>query len=84
MILVCLTDCLKLINKEQVETLQDQAQLALSHYVSQSDPHSAARFGKMLLTLPNLRAIKPIIVEQTFFKHTIGTTNIYHILNAIK
>ena len=78
------SDCRKLVNKHQVETLQDQAQLALAHYVSQSHPHNPARFGKMLLTLPNLKTIEPAIIEQTFFKHTIGATNINHILKAIQ
>ena len=36
----------ELLNKGQVDMLQDQAQLALAHYVGQTHPHNPARFGE--------------------------------------
>ncbi|XP_048247248.1 nuclear receptor subfamily 2 group E member 1-like [Haliotis rufescens] len=57
----------RLFEPTKVETLQDQAQLALAHYVTQAHQHNPARFGKMLLTLPVLRTVAAEMTEKRFF-----------------
>ncbi|KAK6195571.1 hypothetical protein SNE40_000975 [Patella caerulea] len=58
---------LKLIESSKVETLQDQAQLALAHYESHAHHENPARFGKMLLTLPILKTLNADKVQRMFF-----------------
>lgn len=60
--------------------LQDQAQCILSDYVRQRYPRQPTRFGRLLLLLPSLRAIRPITVELLFFKDTIGEIPITRLL----
>uniref|UniRef100_A0AC34F1L7 Uncharacterized protein n=1 Tax=Panagrolaimus sp. ES5 TaxID=591445 RepID=A0AC34F1L7_9BILA len=50
----------------QVLALQDQAQLMLAQHSSRINPTNPARFGRLLLLLPSLRAISPVLLEQTF------------------
>ena len=84
-ILLFISDCRReLVCKRQVECLQDQAQLALAHFVSQAHPHNPARFGKMLLTLPCLKNVHPDVIEKSFFKRTIGNATINHVIHAIR
>jgi hypothetical protein len=68
----------------KVQILQDQAQLALAHYVSQVHPHNPARFGKMLLTLPCLKNIPAKLVQDVFFKKTIGQATMEQIIHGIQ
>lgn len=51
---------------------QDQAQCILSDHVRLRYPRQQTRFGRLLLLLPSLRAIRKTTVEQLFFKETIG------------
>lgn len=62
-------------------TLQDQAQCILSDHVRLRYPRQQTRFGRLLLLLPSLRAIRKTTVEQLFFKETIGMEDmIYDII----
>ncbi|NP_001158362.1 tailless [Saccoglossus kowalevskii] len=63
-----------------VATLQDQAQLTLSKYIHTKYPTQPFRFGKLLLMLPQLRAIRPSTIEELFFRKTIGNIPIERLL----
>ncbi|XP_077977492.1 nuclear receptor subfamily 2 group E member 1-like [Glandiceps talaboti] len=63
-----------------VATLQDQAQLTLSKYIQTKYPTQPFRFGKLLLLLPQLRAIRPNTIEELFFRKTIGSIPIERLL----
>ncbi|XP_041349504.1 nuclear receptor subfamily 2 group E member 1-like [Gigantopelta aegis] len=72
----------KLLEAAKIETLQDQAQLALAHYVTQRHLHNPARFGKMLLTLSVLRTVTPDVIEKRFFSDVIGTASVRQIIRS--
>lgn len=55
-----------------IEMLQDQAQCILSDHVRVRYPRQQTRFGRLLLLLPSLRAIRKTTIEQLFFRETIG------------
>ncbi|XP_076356833.1 nuclear receptor subfamily 2 group E member 1-like [Tachypleus tridentatus] len=66
-----------------VEMLQDQAQCILGDYVRRKYPRQQTRFGRLLLLLPCLRAVKEGIVERLFFRDTVGDTPIERLLEDI-
>ncbi|XP_002740657.1 nuclear receptor subfamily 2 group F member 1-B-like [Saccoglossus kowalevskii] len=70
-------------NTQQVEFLQDQAQLILAQYVNSKTPQNPARFGKLLLTLASLRTYKSEIIEELFFRKTIGKVPIEAIFGSV-
>ncbi|XP_064617694.1 nuclear receptor subfamily 2 group E member 1-like [Liolophura sinensis] len=63
-----------------VASLQDQAQLTLSKFIQTSYPTQPFRFGKLLLLLPNLRAVSGSTIEELFFRKTIGSIPIERLL----
>lgn len=65
---------------QPVEMLQDQAQCILADYVRQRYPRQPTRFGRLLLLLPSLRAVRPPTVEHLFFRETIGDIPISRLL----
>ncbi|GAB0091443.1 nuclear receptor subfamily 2 group E member 1 [Sergentomyia squamirostris] len=65
---------------QPVEMLQDQAQCILSDHVRLRYPRQPTRFGRLLLLLPSLRAIRASTVESLFFKDTIGAVPIARLL----
>ncbi|XP_030746012.1 nuclear receptor subfamily 2 group E member 1 [Sitophilus oryzae] len=69
-----------LCDVQPVEMLQDQAQCILGDYVRMRYPRQPTRFGRLLLLVPSLRAIRPITVELLFFKETIGEIPITQLL----
>ncbi|XP_055924997.1 photoreceptor-specific nuclear receptor-like isoform X3 [Argiope bruennichi] len=64
----------------QVEMLQDQTQLMLHEYVLTKQPPSKVRFGKLLLILSLVRKISPPVIEDVFFRKTIGSVPIERLL----
>ncbi|XP_071955844.1 nuclear receptor subfamily 2 group E member 1-like isoform X2 [Antedon mediterranea] len=64
----------------QVETLQDQAQVMLSDYERTAYPRESVRFGKLLLLLPAIRSVCPKLIENMFFRETIGSVPIERLL----
>ena len=58
----------ELRDQAAVNSLQDQAQLTLSQYVSKAYPLQPQRFGKLLLLLPSLRAVSGRTIHSLFFK----------------
>lgn len=60
--------------------LQDQAQCILGDYVRTRYPRQPTRFGRLLLLVPSLRAIRSMTVELLFFKETIGDIPITQLL----
>lgn len=60
--------------------LQDQAQCILSDHVRLHYPRQPTRFGRLLLLLPSLRAIRSTTIEMLFFKETIGNVPISRLL----
>ncbi|XP_018318475.1 nuclear receptor subfamily 2 group E member 1 [Agrilus planipennis] len=69
-----------LMDVQPVEMLQDQAQCILGDYVRTRYPRQPTRFGRLLLLVPSLRAIRSITVELLFFKDTIGEVPITQLL----
>ncbi|XP_066942770.1 nuclear receptor subfamily 2 group E member 1 [Macrobrachium rosenbergii] len=63
-----------------VAALQDQAQLALSKYITTAYPSQPFRFGKLLLLLPSLRAVGTPAIVELFFRRTIGSIPIERIV----
>ncbi|XP_055684665.1 protein dissatisfaction isoform X2 [Lutzomyia longipalpis] len=70
----------RLYDIQPVEMLQDQAQCILSDHVRLRYPRQPTRFGRLLLLLPSLRAIRASTVESLFFKDTIGAVPIARLL----
>lgn len=66
-----------------IELLQDQAQCILASFIKHKYPKQDTRFGKLLLLLPCVRAIKTNAVETLFFKETIGEMSIQKLLSDI-
>ncbi|ESO92854.1 hypothetical protein LOTGIDRAFT_120392, partial [Lottia gigantea] len=64
----------------QTDTLQDQAQLMMHEYIQSHHPGNKARFGKLLLLLPSLRAVSARTIEDIFFRRTIGSIPIERLL----
>ncbi|XP_066153042.1 protein dissatisfaction [Euwallacea fornicatus] len=69
-----------LCDVQPVEMLQDQAQCILGDYVRMRYPRQPTRFGRLLLLVPSLRAIRSLTVELLFFKETIGEIPITQLL----
>lgn len=69
-----------LCDVQPVEMLQDQAQCILGDYVRTRYPRQPTRFGRLLLLVPTLRAIRSLTVELLFFKETIGEIPITQLL----
>ncbi len=69
---VCTAELFGLRDSGTVEVLQDQAQVLLGEYVRHQYPRHAARFGRLLLILPAMRAISGHCLARLFFKQTIG------------
>uniref|UniRef100_A0AC35EX02 Uncharacterized protein n=1 Tax=Panagrolaimus sp. PS1159 TaxID=55785 RepID=A0AC35EX02_9BILA len=53
-------------DSSQILALQDQAQLMLAQHTTRITPSNPARFGRVLLLLPNLRVISSVQLKQTF------------------
>ncbi|XP_022081734.1 nuclear receptor subfamily 2 group E member 1-like [Acanthaster planci] len=66
-----------------IANLQDQSQLTLSKYISLRHPTQPFRFGKLLLLLPSLRAIRGSTLEQLFFRHTVGATPVHRLIRDL-
>ncbi|KAG8177393.1 hypothetical protein JTE90_016736 [Oedothorax gibbosus] len=65
----------------QVSLLQDQTQLTLhEHVLTRRHPPSKVRFGKLLLLLALVRKVDPAVVEEVFFRRTIGQVPIERLL----
>ncbi|KAK0092631.1 hypothetical protein PV326_000987 [Microctonus aethiopoides] len=69
-----------LMDPKPIEVLQDQAQCILGDYIRSRCPNQPERFGRFLLTLPSLHAVKPTTVELLFFRETIGEIPIARLL----
>lgn len=76
-----LTETARLCDVQPVEMLQDQAQCILSDHVRIRYPRQPTRFGRLLLLLPSLRAIRSTTIELLFFKETIGNVPISRLLH---
>lgn len=74
------TETARLCDVQPVEMLQDQAQCILSDHVRLRYPRQPTRFGRLLLLLPSLRAIRSTTIELLFFKETIGNVPISRLL----
>lgn len=65
----------------QVEVLQDQTHVMLQEYCIGRTPPNKIRFGKLLLLLPLIRRISGKILEELFFKQTVGDIPIERLLS---
>jgi hypothetical protein len=77
---ICFSESVKLREQVQVEILQDQTHVMLQEYCTGKSPPSKIRFGKLLLILPLIRRINGNILEELFFKQTIGEIPIERLL----
>lgn len=75
-----ITETKGLTDPKPVEVLQDQAQCILGDYIRSRNPRQPERFGRFLLSLPMLHAVKPTTVELLFFRETIGDIPIARLL----
>ncbi|XP_064635282.1 photoreceptor-specific nuclear receptor-like [Lineus longissimus] len=75
------TETRGLKDSHQVETLQDQAQLMLNEYTYTHHISNKVRFGRLLLLLPALRAVSAKVIEEIFFRKTIGSVPIERLLS---
>ncbi|KAJ8027153.1 Nuclear receptor subfamily 2 group E member 1 [Holothuria leucospilota] len=82
-IVIFKNDMTGLHNTASVTTLQEQSQVTLAKYISLRHPTQAFRFGKLLLLLPSLRAIRPSTLEQVFFRNTLGPMPISSVLTDL-
>ena len=72
----------KLLQEQSsVAALQDQAQLSLSKYIATAYPNQPQRFGKLLLMLPELKAINASTIEGLFFRKSIGSIPMERLLS---
>jgi len=69
-------DTAGLTDGKAVQQLQDEAQLLLGKYVRLARPDEPSRFGKLLLTVPCLRAASSTAVYDLFFTDTIGAVSV--------
>ncbi|XP_074657357.1 nuclear receptor subfamily 2 group E member 1-like [Tubulanus polymorphus] len=67
----------------KVQRLQDHVQMTLVRYVNQSHPTNPARFNKIILVLPCLRSVDASLVENIFFKQTIGPATMEQIIRGM-
>ncbi len=67
------TDACGLQDTTVIASLQDQSQMTLSKYEAYRHPLQPFRFGKLLLLLPSLRAVRPSTIEELFFRRALGT-----------
>ncbi|CAH1406247.1 unnamed protein product [Nezara viridula] len=66
-----------------IAAIQDYSQITLNKYMTAAYPERPYRFSKVLLYLPTLRAVSPAVIEELFFRKTIGATPIGSILCGV-
>jgi len=69
-------DSVGLADVKTVQQLQDETQLLLCKYERYVRPDDPSRFGKLLLTVPCLRAVSSTAVSDLFFTDTIGAVSV--------
>ena len=68
---------------QQVERLQDEAQMTLRDYVTSRHPGAVARFGRLMLILPRLRSLERDVVADLYFRHTLGAAAIERLIRDV-
>ncbi|KAJ0175487.1 hypothetical protein K1T71_008646 [Dendrolimus kikuchii] len=66
---------------QPVEMLQDQAQCILADYVRTRYTRQPTRFGRLLLLLPSLRAVRARSIELLLFRETVGDVSVAALLH---
>ncbi|XP_046962679.1 protein dissatisfaction [Vanessa cardui] len=66
---------------QPVEMLQDQAQCILADYVRTRYTRQPTRFGRLLLLLPSLRAVRARSIESLLFRETVGDVSVATLLH---
>ncbi|KAE8572994.1 nuclear receptor subfamily 2 group E member 1 [Halyomorpha halys] len=66
-----------------IAAFHDYSQMTLNKYMTAAYPDRPYRFSKVLLYLPALRAVSPSVIEELFFRKTIGATPIGGILCSV-
>ncbi|XP_045534716.1 protein dissatisfaction [Papilio machaon] len=75
------TDTPGLSETQPVEMLQDQAQCILADYVRTRYTRQPTRFGRLLLLLPSLRAVRARSIELLLFRETVGDVSVATLLH---
>jgi len=76
-------DTAGLTDDKAVQQLQDEAQLLLAKYERNVRSQDPSRFGKLLLTVPYLRATSSTAVSHLFFSDTIGSVSVERLVANI-
>ena len=66
-----------------ISNLQDQSQMTLNKYETFRHPLQPFRFGKLLLLLPSLRAVRPTTIDQLFFRRVLGNLPFQNLLHDL-
>ncbi|XP_028037793.1 photoreceptor-specific nuclear receptor [Bombyx mandarina] len=74
-------DTAGLSETQPVEMLQDQAQCILADYVRTRYTRQPTRFGRLLLLLPSLRAVRARSIELLLFRDTVGDVSVTTLLH---
>ncbi|GBP47772.1 Photoreceptor-specific nuclear receptor [Eumeta japonica] len=74
-------DTAGLSETQPVEMLQDQAQCILADYVRTRYSRQPTRFGRLLLLLPSLRAVRARSIELLLFRDTVGDVSVATLLH---
>ncbi|KAF6212781.1 hypothetical protein GE061_010490 [Apolygus lucorum] len=69
-----------LVEVGTVTALQDETQATLNKYLGTAYPDQPYRFGKILLLLPALKTVSGNVIEELFFRRTIGPIPISNII----
>ncbi|XP_066913806.1 photoreceptor-specific nuclear receptor-like [Clytia hemisphaerica] len=62
-----------LLDPRHIERCQDRAQIMLRDHVVACTPEQPARFGKLLLLLPEVKRITPKTIEEILYQQNLGT-----------
>lgn len=73
-------DLKNLIQKNRVLQLQDEYLTNLNNYIASVHMDQPLRFTKLMLILPHLKTVTNYIIEELFFRKTIGSISLNKIM----
>ncbi|BFZ09371.1 hypothetical protein BsWGS_12411 [Bradybaena similaris] len=72
-----------LVDKRQVQCIQDQAQLMLNKHIQLSYPRQMIRFGRLLMLLSKMQNFSTNVVERLFFRGLLASSSIEKLIGNI-
>lgn len=73
-------ETLALVELARVAAIQEETQLTLNKYMRNVYPEQPLRFAKLMLMVPSLRSVSSEVIEELFFRKTIGNIPIVRII----